>query len=51
MESSDINLQEININGTKYEQLNDGYILASVNPNANRTIVTVMGYLVENTLA
>ena len=41
-------LYEMNINGTKYEQLRDGYILASVVPNANRTIVMVEGYLVEN---
>jgi len=51
VEYADGNFQEINIDGTKYEQLNNGYILASVNPNANRAIVTVMGYLVENTVA
>jgi hypothetical protein len=29
--------------------LNDGYVLASVNPNKERTVVTVEGFLVQNT--
>lgn len=36
--------------GTKYTSLSDGYILASVNANANRTAVAVQGFLVVNIL-
>lgn len=41
--------QEINIGGgTNYTTLRNGYIMASINPNANQTEVAVHGYLVEN---
>ena len=43
-------IQEINIGGAKYQQLANGYILASLNANANGTAVTVQRYLVENML-
>ncbi|MCJ1462728.1 hypothetical protein MMC07_001331 [Pseudocyphellaria aurata] len=41
---------ELTIGGAKYKSLRDGFILASVNANANRTAVAVQGFLVENTL-
>lgn len=43
--------QELTIGGAKYKSLREGYILASVNANANRTAVAVQGFLVVNTLA
>lgn len=42
---------ELTIGGAKYKSLREGYILASVNANANRTAVAVQGFLVVNTLA
>lgn len=39
---------EVHISGGEhYDALNTGFILASVNPNAERTVVTVEGHLVE----
>ena len=35
---------------SKYQPLTTGYILASISPDANRTVVTVEGYLVQNIL-
>ena len=47
---ADNRLQEIDIGGgAEYQSLRDGYILASINPNAQQTEVAVHGYLVENT--
>lgn len=34
--------------GDRYKALRNGFIIAAVNPNANRTLVQVQGYLVEN---
>lgn len=48
--TNNINPQELSIGGAKYKALRDGFILASVNANANRTAVAVQGFLVVNTL-
>jgi hypothetical protein len=40
--------QQIHVGGAKYKQLNDGYVLATVNSNKNRNAVVVQGFLVEN---
>ncbi|KAJ4304487.1 hypothetical protein N0V90_000013 [Kalmusia sp. IMI 367209] len=40
---------ELNVGGTRYGILNTGFILATVNPNTERTLVNVKAYLVQNT--
>ncbi len=42
--------QVINVGGDRYKILRDSFILASVNPNANKTAVNVRGYAVTNNL-
>jgi hypothetical protein len=40
--------QQIYVGGAKYKQLNDGYVLATVNSNKDSTAAAAQRFLVEN---
>ena len=42
--------QVINVGGARYSNIRDTFILATVNPNENKTAVNVRGYGVTNRL-